>query len=129
MSSEVPEKKIGAFSEKQSAIAPLGRDHNCEKYSVVSAVNSSGSTLLVAATCGAAPARNAVTMDACIAFLHCQDATANRYWMIVCVAVGVGVGYAARAWLKREAKRDAAKDRELDAEMERVPAANEHHGV
>jgi hypothetical protein len=82
---------------------------------------------LVAATCGAAPARNAVTMDAYIAFLHCEDATANRYWMVVCVAVGIGLGYAARAWLRREARRDAARDRKLDAEMERIRAADEHH--
>lgn len=84
---------------------------------------------LVAATCGAAPARSTVTMDAYIAFLRCEDATANRYWTIVCVALGIGLGYAARAWMRREAKRDATRDRQLDTEIERMRAADEHHGT
>ena len=84
---------------------------------------------LVAATCGVAPARNAASMDAYIIFLHCHDATATRYWIIVSGALGIGLGYAARAWLRREARRDVARDQELDREMQRIRAVKEPPGA
>jgi len=74
----------------------------------------------VAATCGPAPTRNFASIDAYIDFLHCQDATENRYWMVMAVALGAGMGYTARAWLRREARRDVANDEKLDAEIARI---------
>ena len=82
--------------------------------------------LLVAHFCGAAPGLTAVSNDEYIRFLHCQSATENRYWTIVNMAVGVSVGYATRSWLRREARRDTAKERELDAELARIRANIKH---
>jgi len=80
---------------------------------------------LVERTCGVAPDRNAGSIDVFIAFLDCQRETETRYWMILSAAVGVGIGYTARTWMRREARRDSVRDKELDAEIERIRADNE----
>jgi hypothetical protein len=75
---------------------------------------------LVAANCGAAPSRNYAVIDAYIAFLDCQRTVEQRYWNVVSVLAGCLVGYGARAWLRREAKQDAQRDKQLDDEMARI---------
>lgn len=75
---------------------------------------------LVAANCGAAPSRNYAVIDAYIAFLDCQRTVEHRYWSVVSVLAACLVGFGARAWLRREAKEDAQRDRQLDDEMARI---------
>jgi len=79
---------------------------------------------LVAATCGAAPHFASETY---LNFYNCKDATESRYWTVMAIAIGAGLSYAGRAWLRREAKRDAERDKTLDAEMARIRHRAEHH--
>ncbi|MBY0565515.1 MAG: hypothetical protein K2P58_15205 [Hyphomonadaceae bacterium] len=77
---------------------------------------------LVAANCGAAPSRNYAVIDAYVAFLDCKRTVEQRYWNVVSVLAGCLVGYGALAWLRREAKQDAQRDKQLDDEMARIRA-------
>jgi hypothetical protein len=77
---------------------------------------------LVAANCGAAPSRNYAVIDTYIAFLHCQRTVEQSYWNVISVLAGCIVGYGARAWLRREAKQDAQRDKQLNDEMARIRA-------
>lgn len=80
---------------------------------------------LVAANCGAAPSRNCAVIDAYIAFLDCQRTVEQRYWNVVAVLGGCLIGYGARAWLRREAKQDAQREKQLDDEIARIRAEAE----
>jgi hypothetical protein len=80
---------------------------------------------LVAANCGAAPSRNYALFDTYIAFLDCQRTIEQGYWSMVAILTGCATGYGARAWLRREVKQDAERDKLLDVEIARIRANSE----
>lgn len=69
-------------------------------------------------SCGATPTRSDITVF--LDYLSCERKVQTRKDLLTAVVTGMLAGWAIRQWLKREARLELRRDRELDAEMARI---------